>query len=123
MNLLNTTEAAQRLGVSARRVLALIEEGKLKAQKVGRDYAIEADALEGVKVYGKAGRPPKVKSGKTAHVPADQNVKTTKEAILKLSAKKGAEERRRRNDTVNGLLSDRKAAQESERATKKGGKK
>ncbi len=60
MNLLNTTEAAERLGVSARRVLVLIEEGKLKAQKVGRDYAIEENALEGVKVYGKAGRPPKV---------------------------------------------------------------
>jgi excisionase family DNA binding protein len=59
MNLLNTTDAAQRLGISVRRVLALIEEGKLRAQKVGRDYAIEEGALEGVKVYGKAGRPPK----------------------------------------------------------------
>jgi excisionase family DNA binding protein len=59
MNLLNTTETAQRLGISVRRVLALIEEGKLKAQKVGRDYAIEEKALEGVKVYGKPGRPPK----------------------------------------------------------------
>ncbi len=59
MNLLNTTEAAERLGISARRVLALIEEGKLKAQKVGRDYAIQESALESVKVYGKAGRPPK----------------------------------------------------------------
>ena len=37
--------------------------------------------------------------------------------------KKGAEERRRRNAVVDGLLSDRKAAQDSEGATKKGGKK
>ena len=59
MNLLSTNEAAQRLGVSARRVLALIEKGKLAAQKVGRDYAIEERALESVKVYGKPGRPPK----------------------------------------------------------------
>jgi excisionase family DNA binding protein len=58
MELLNTSEAAARLGISARRVLALIEEGKLIAQKVGRDYAIQESALEGVKVYGKAGRPP-----------------------------------------------------------------
>ncbi len=57
MKLFSTTEAAERLGVSTRRVLALIEEGKLLAQKVGRDYAIEEKAFEGVKVYGKPGRP------------------------------------------------------------------
>ncbi len=58
MNLLNTTDVAERLGISARRVLALIEEGKLIAQKVGRDYAIQENALKGVKVYGNpAGRP------------------------------------------------------------------
>ena len=57
MKLFSTTEAAERLGVSTRRVLALIEDGKLLAQKVGRDYAIEEKAFEGVKVYGKPGRP------------------------------------------------------------------
>ncbi len=67
MELLNTSEAAARLGISARRVLALIEAGKLVAQKVGRDYAIQESALEGVKVYGKAGRPPgKVSTAKKA---------------------------------------------------------
>lgn len=74
MNLLNTTEAAERLGISARRVLALIEEGKLTAQKVGRDYAIQESALDSVKVYGKPGRPPKSK--------------TAKEAVLKSETKK-----------------------------------
>lgn len=59
MKLLNTAEAATALGVSVRRVRALITEGKLSAHRVGRDYAIEDGALKGVKVYGKAGRPPK----------------------------------------------------------------
>ncbi len=61
MNLLSTAEVAERLGISKRRVLALIEAGKIKAQKVGRDYTIQESALESVKVYGKPGRPPKAK--------------------------------------------------------------
>jgi excisionase family DNA binding protein len=61
MDLLNTTEAAESLGVSVRRVRQLIDEGKLTAQKVGRDYAIQKEALSMVEVYGKAGRPPKAK--------------------------------------------------------------
>ncbi len=58
MKILNTSEAAERLGISTRRVIALIDEGKLTAKKVGRDYIIEEDALTAVTVYGKAGRPP-----------------------------------------------------------------
>jgi len=57
MNILSTSEAAERLGISTRRVIALIDEGKLAAKKVGRDYVIEEDALMTVTVYGKAGRP------------------------------------------------------------------
>jgi excisionase family DNA binding protein len=57
--LLSTKEASERLGVSERRVRSLITEGKLKAHKLGRDYAIELSALDGVKIYGKQGRPPK----------------------------------------------------------------
>lgn len=64
MNLLNTAEAAQKLNVTPIRVRQLIREGKLIAQKVGRDYAIEESALESVTTYGKAGRPPK-KTNKT----------------------------------------------------------
>jgi excisionase family DNA binding protein len=59
MKLLTTAEAAAALGVSVRRVRAMITEGKLPAHRVGRDYAIEEDSLSSVKVYRKAGRPPK----------------------------------------------------------------
>ncbi|HKV41543.1 MAG TPA: helix-turn-helix domain-containing protein [Blastocatellia bacterium] len=59
MDLLTTKEAAAQLGVSERRVRGLIAEGKLVAQRIGRDYAIERRALAKVKVYGKQGRPPK----------------------------------------------------------------
>ena len=66
MKLLSTNEAAVRLGISVRRVQALIEDGKLSAHKLGRDYAIEEIALESVKVYGKAGRPPKAETDKVS---------------------------------------------------------
>jgi len=62
VKLLSTDEAAERLGVSGRRVRALIAEGKLQATYVGGGYVIEETALEAVKVYGKAGRPPKAKA-------------------------------------------------------------
>lgn len=62
MKLLSTDEAAERLGVSGRRVRALIAEGKLQATYVGGGYVIEETALEAVKVYGKAGRPSKAES-------------------------------------------------------------
>jgi DNA binding domain, excisionase family len=59
MKLLNTSEAAEKLGVSVRRVRQLIAEGKITAHNLGRDYAIEENALAEVKTYGKAGRPSK----------------------------------------------------------------
>jgi excisionase family DNA binding protein len=74
MNILNTSEAAERLGISTRRVLALIDEGKLPAKKIGRDYAIEEEALDTVTVYGKPGRPPQ---------------QAVKKAVKKGGAKKG----------------------------------
>lgn len=45
------------LGISARRVRGLIEAGTLSAHRIGREYAIEAGALKGVRIYGKPGRP------------------------------------------------------------------
>ena len=57
MKLLTTKEAAAKLGISIRRVRALISEGKLTAHKLGRDYVIEEAALSRVRTYGKAGRP------------------------------------------------------------------
>jgi excisionase family DNA binding protein len=41
MNLLTTKEVADRLGVTVRRVQALIQAGRLPAQKVGRDFLIQ----------------------------------------------------------------------------------
>jgi excisionase family DNA binding protein len=44
MNLLTTNEVAARLGVTVKRVQAMIRGGRLPAEKMGRDYFInEAD--------------------------------------------------------------------------------
>jgi excisionase family DNA binding protein len=59
MKLLNTTQAAEALGVSARRIRAMIDEGTLPAHRIGREYAIEESALSKVTTYGKPGRPTK----------------------------------------------------------------
>ncbi len=64
MKLLTTKEAAEKLGVSVRRVRALITEGKLKAHQLGREYAIEESALNSIQTYGKSGRPAKKQSEK-----------------------------------------------------------
>ena len=61
MNLLSIKEVAEKLCISARRVSQLIDEKKLTAQRVGNQYIINEDDLRGVKIYGKAGRPPKEK--------------------------------------------------------------
>ncbi len=62
MKVISTGDAAGKLGVSGRRIRQLIDEGKLPAQYVGGGYVIDESALEGVKVYGKAGRPPNTKA-------------------------------------------------------------
>jgi excisionase family DNA binding protein len=59
MELLSTRQAAAQLGISTRRVRMLIAAGALRAQQLGREWIIEAGALDGVQVYGKPGRPPK----------------------------------------------------------------
>ena len=45
MELINTKQAAQKLGVSVIRVRQLIKDGKIVAQNLGRDYAIDSAAL------------------------------------------------------------------------------
>lgn len=65
MNLLTTNQAAARLGISSRRVRAMIEAGTITAHQLGHEYAIEEKALDGVTVHGKAGRPPKVQAADT----------------------------------------------------------
>ena len=58
---LTSAEAAARLGKSIRHIQWLITEGKLPAQKVGRDYFINEDDLKLVEGL-KRGRPPKPKT-------------------------------------------------------------
>ena len=59
-NLLTTSEAAARLGVNASRVRQLVLEGRLPAQKRGRDLFIDEKDLKLVEAR-KTGRPPKPK--------------------------------------------------------------
>lgn len=58
MKIIGTTEAAKRLGVNPSRVRALIDSGRLKAIKVGREWLIDPKDLEAVK-NRKPGRPRK----------------------------------------------------------------
>jgi excisionase family DNA binding protein len=68
MGLLTTNDAASRLGVSQRRVTALIQDGRLPAQRIGRDYLIEERDLKLVSDR-KPGRPPKQPGKQTARKP------------------------------------------------------
>ena len=52
---LSTQEAADRLGISQRRVLALIQSGKLKATRVGGVWIIDERTVE---AFRKLDRPP-----------------------------------------------------------------
>ena len=56
--LLTTAEAAERLGVSAPRVRRLVLDGRLPAEKFGRDHMIKESDLKLVEVRT-PGRPPK----------------------------------------------------------------
>ena len=56
MGLISTTDAAEKLGVTRRRVVALIADGRLPAQKVGRDYIIDERDLK-IVTDRKPGRP------------------------------------------------------------------
>lgn len=60
MDFLTTKQVAEKLGITPRRVQALIEAGRLPAQKFGRDYMINEKDLKLVKDR-KRGRPPKAK--------------------------------------------------------------
>ena len=61
MKTLTTTEAAQRLGVTVRRVNDLITSGRLPAARFGRAYMIKESDLKLVE-NRKAGRPGRVQS-------------------------------------------------------------
>lgn len=55
--MLSVHDAAERLGVSDRRVRAMIDSGRLRAQRLGRAWMIEPSALGGVDGERSAGRP------------------------------------------------------------------
>lgn len=63
MNLLTTAEAAERLGVTRWRVNALIQAGRLKAEKKGQIYLIDERDLKAVE-NRKPGRPATKKASK-----------------------------------------------------------
>lgn len=58
MKLLTTSEVAERLGVTMKRVQAMIRDERLPAEKMGRDYVIREEDLKLV-ADRKPGRPPK----------------------------------------------------------------
>ena len=58
MDFLITKQVAAKLGITPRRVQALIEAGRLPAQKIGRDYLIREKDLKLVEER-KVGRPKK----------------------------------------------------------------
>lgn len=58
-----TEEAAQKLGISVRRVVALINSGNLPSERIGRSHVIKESDLELVKDR-KPGRPAKNKINK-----------------------------------------------------------
>jgi excisionase family DNA binding protein len=59
-DLISSKEAAEKLGVSLRRVQALITSGKLPAQKIGNSYVVQEKDLNLVKERS-PGRPKKQK--------------------------------------------------------------
>jgi excisionase family DNA binding protein len=60
MSLLTTKEVAVRLGVTLPRVHTFIKEGRLPAEKLGRDFFIKEEDLRLVE-NRKTGRPPNPK--------------------------------------------------------------
>jgi excisionase family DNA binding protein len=61
--LMDTNEAAERLGISRRHAWWLVRDGKLPAQKIGRTYVIRASDLKLVENRPGPGRPPGAKGG------------------------------------------------------------
>jgi excisionase family DNA binding protein len=90
MNLINTVQAAETLGISVRRVRALISEGRLPAQRVGRDYVIQEKDLALV-ADRKPGRPPMTEEEKAAR--AKKKAAETSAAKPKARTRKSSKRR------------------------------
>ncbi len=89
MSLLTTKEVAERLGVTVPRVHTFIKEGRLPAEKMGRDFFIKEADLKLV-ADRKTGRPPgKTTTDKAATQPANgSNAALTAAAKVKKRGKK-----------------------------------
>ncbi len=116
MDELTTSQAAARLSVGASTVRLWCQQGRFPNARAedtprGTVWLIPEGDLRGFE------KPPRGRIPKSI---GETSGRATGGAPT--GKKKGAEERRR-NAVVDGLLSDRKAAQDSERAAKKGGKK
>jgi excisionase family DNA binding protein len=61
MGLITTAQAAERLGISVRRVQELISTQRLPAQQFGRTYVVDEEDLKLVE-NRKVGRPAKIKA-------------------------------------------------------------
>ena len=57
--ILTVKETAEELGVSIPRVYQLIKDGRIQADKFGRDWMISSDALTDEVMNRPNGRPPK----------------------------------------------------------------
>ena len=68
--LLTTPEVAERLGISTRRVLALIHAGRLPSQQFGRDHLVKESDLKHVKDR---------KTGRTRKAQADGSSEANKQ--------------------------------------------
>ena len=88
MKQITTEEAAARLGITKRRVQAMIKSGSLPAARFGRALAINESDLALVTVHGKAGRPPKAKAEANPASATNGQATPTKKRAVKKGGKK-----------------------------------
>lgn len=63
-DLMSIKQVADAKGITVGRVYQLINEGNLKAEKVGSVYLIRRTDADALTIHGKPGRPPKEKATK-----------------------------------------------------------
>ncbi len=93
--MISVHDAAERLGVSDRRVRAMIDSGRLRAQRLGRAWMIEPSALGCVDGERSAGRPLNPNSA-WAELLGDRQVPVANAALLR-SRYRGRSERHELN--------------------------
>ncbi|MBI3425021.1 MAG: helix-turn-helix domain-containing protein [Acidobacteria bacterium] len=109
MELISTNEAAQSLGVTERRVRAMISDGKLPAQRIGRDYVINRSDLALVSDR-KPGRPKKLDEGETTDLPAVTAAEMKAGDVVKTPAQMLARSKTKKATSGTATKSKTKAA-------------